>query len=168
MKKSIIQNRYFLIALFFVLLGLSGCVKKCNEEHVIDNTWLVTTKDSINYEFYFDRERQYLFDGKLRYALDLNLQSNELNHFYNEVKILNNDSTAIKAYIKNHLVKFEVFHKDTILSIKSVGVFYYKVSTDEYTNYLTFQEEAYKRLFNFYPNFENMEYWVEEDTIKIN
>jgi hypothetical protein len=151
-----------------VIFIIAACKHNCYEEKELNNTWLVTTKDSINHEFYFDRERQYLFDGKLRHALDLNLQSNELNHFYNEVKTLNNDSTAIKAYIKKHLVKFEVFHKDTILSIKSVGVFYYKVSTDEYTNYLTFQEEAYKRLFNFYPNFENIEYWVEEDTIKIN
>jgi hypothetical protein len=158
MKNLFFKNK-FNIWMFFSLtiVGLISCQNEISlfEKNTV---WQLVTEDSVYYEFYYDNNQQFIFDGKYAgLALVLHYDSISFDVFLAEIcrsKDLKTDSAIIHSYFLKYCI-----NNITITEIKPIGSFFYRISSDQHDNYMLYSREAYKRWRQFlgYDSIENLE-----------
>lgn len=156
------KNRFFKskfnIWMFFSLtiVGLISCQNEISlfEKNTV---WKLVTEDSVYYEFYYDSNQQFIFDGKYGYGVIHYYDTSNFNNFLSEItrsKDLKTDSAIILSYFLKYCV-----NNVNIIELKPVGSFFYRISLDQHDNYMLYSREAYNRWRQFlgYDIIENVE-----------
>lgn len=148
MKQQCLKRKsYIWLFVFLMTFGIVSCRIK-NSLLEKNTVWQLITEDSVYYEFYYDINQQFIFDGKyagcglIQYYDTINF-----NIFLSEItrsKDLKSDSAIIHSYFLKNCMK-----NVNIIEIKPIGSFFYRISFDQHDNYMLYSREAYWRWRSF-------------------
>jgi len=159
-----------LVVIYTIVISCNGAIKEDSCFCSIPNVWQIVVKDSVYYEYYFDQNKQFFYDGYRNITNELSGDyKNKFDALRKQLTLdARNNKTVILNYLKNisgGLVDGEV------IELRPIGFYNYSVSDNEDENRDVYDRYAYKRFKAYKGEVGALdtleEIFIEEDIILI-